>query len=119
GRAPGAPAADQRAYDMVIQALSGFLSVQGGTGPPQLVRGIVADKASALTAAYATLAALVAREGRGGRGQRVDVPMLDAYASFMLPDVLGNHTFLPPGDPAPRIDGVFRVWETADGHVLL
>ena len=46
--------------------------------------------------------------------------MLDAYAAFMLPDVLGAATF----DPSPRgasfdISRVHRAWPTADGHVVM
>ena len=119
GFGPDGPYADQPAYDMVIQALSGFMSIQGADGAPRLVRGLVADKSTGMTAAWGVLAALFARE-RSGRGQRVDVPMLDAFSAFMLPDVLGDETFLPPvGPPAPRLDGVYRAWETADGHVVL
>ena len=119
GFGPDGPYADQPAYDMVIQALSGFMSIQGADGAPRLVRGLVADKSTGMTAAWGVLAALFARE-RSGRGQRVDVPMLDAFSAFMLPDVLGDETFLPSvGPPAPRLDGVYRAWETADGHVVL
>jgi crotonobetainyl-CoA:carnitine CoA-transferase CaiB-like acyl-CoA transferase len=120
GFGPDGPYADQPAYDMVIQALSGFMSIQGDGSAPRLVRGLVADKSTGMTAAWGALAALFARERSGGRGQRVDVPMLDAFSAFMLPDVLSDDTFLPQGGaPAPRLDGVYRAWETADGHVVL
>jgi hypothetical protein len=120
GFGPDGPYADQPAYDMVIQALSGFMSIQGDGAAPRLVRGLVADKSTGMTAAWGALAALFARERSGGPGQRVDVPMLDAFSAFMLPDVLSDDTFLPPGGtPAPRLDGVYRAWETADGHVVL
>ena len=65
---------------------------------------MAADKATGLTAVYATLAALFARERDGGRGQRIDVPMLDAFAAFILPDVMVDRTFLPepPAGTPPR-----------------
>jgi crotonobetainyl-CoA:carnitine CoA-transferase CaiB-like acyl-CoA transferase len=119
GFGPDGPYAEQPAYDMVIQALSGLAHAQKEGGQPRLIRNLMADKSSALSAAYAALAALFARE-RSGRGQKVEVPMLDAYAAFGLVDVLGAHTFPPvetlPPDLGPAI---YRAWETADGHVAL
>ncbi len=121
GFGPDGPYADHPAYDTVIQGLSGYMSVQGDEGDPKLVRSIAADKTSGLTAAYATMAALFARERNGGSGQRVDVPMLDAYAAFMLADCLGGDVFVPrdeaefPLSPAE----LHRTWQTADGHVVM
>ena len=122
GFGPDGPYANLPAYDTVIQGLSGFMQIQGDEQDPKLVRGIAADKATGLTAAYATLAALFGRERNGGRGQRVDVPMLDAYAAFALPDVLGAETFLPveetPGG-MPSAAEIHRTWKTADGHIVM
>lgn len=122
GFGPTGPYADLPAYDTVIQGLSGFMQVQGDEQDPKLVRGIAADKTTGITAAYATLAALLGRERNGGQGQRVEVPMLDAYAAFALPDVLGPEVFLPveevpPGMPTPA--DIHRTWKTADGHVVM
>ena len=114
------PYRDLPAYDGVIQGLVGFATVQGGAGAPALVRCIAADKTTGTTAVYATLAALFARERNGGRGQHVEVPMLNAYAAFMLPDVLGPATF-DTADTGPTFDmgRVHRAWPTADGHVAM
>jgi crotonobetainyl-CoA:carnitine CoA-transferase CaiB-like acyl-CoA transferase len=119
GFGPDGPYAEQPAYDMVIQALSGLAHAQKEAGQPRLIRNLMADKASALSAAYSALAALFARE-RTGRGQKVELPMLDAYAAFGLVDVLGAHTFPPVEAPAPDLGAaLYRAWETADGHVAL
>lgn len=119
GFGPDGPYKDLPAYDTVIQGLSGFLPTQGSDGSPKLVQCIVADKTTALTAAYAVLAALLARERGDGRGQRIDVPMLDAYAAFMLPDVLLGEAFVPT-EPVPlRLSEIHRTWATADGWVVL
>jgi crotonobetainyl-CoA:carnitine CoA-transferase CaiB-like acyl-CoA transferase len=114
------PYRDLPAYDNVIQGLVGFAKVQGGKkGPPALVKNLVADKASALTAVYAVLAGLFARERGDGRGQRIEVPMLDAFAAFMLVDVLRDDTF-PAAESFPLPDlEVHRAWETSDGHVVM
>jgi crotonobetainyl-CoA:carnitine CoA-transferase CaiB-like acyl-CoA transferase len=119
GFGPEGPDAQQPAYDMVIQARSGFARVLGGAGPPRLIPNLFADKTSGMTAAWAALAALFERE-RSGRGQRVDVPMLDAFASFLLPDVLGPRQFGEPPPPPPAVgDGLYTAWPTKDGHVAV
>jgi crotonobetainyl-CoA:carnitine CoA-transferase CaiB-like acyl-CoA transferase len=119
GFGPDGPDSAQPAYDMVIQARSGFARVLGGTGPPKLIPNLLADKTSGMTAAWATLAALFARE-RSGKGQRVDIPMLDAFTSFLLPDVLGPRLFGEPPPPPPSVgDGLYRAWQTKDGHVAI
>jgi crotonobetainyl-CoA:carnitine CoA-transferase CaiB-like acyl-CoA transferase len=120
GFGPDGPYRDLPAYDMVIQAMSGFAPLQGDD-EPRLIRNIMADKASGMTAAYAVMAALFQRERSGGQGQRIDVPMLDAYAAFVLPDALGAETF-PPAEgafmPVKPAD-LYRCWKTADGFVAI
>jgi crotonobetainyl-CoA:carnitine CoA-transferase CaiB-like acyl-CoA transferase len=118
GFGPDGPHAAQPAYDLVIQGLIGLMPAQGGAGRPALMKSLLADKCTALTAASAAVAALLARERSGGTGQRVDVPMLDAFAAYALPDVIVTEAFQPaePG-VAPRLD-IYRTWETADGYVV-
>lgn len=120
GFGPDGPYRDLPAYDMVIQAMSGFAPLQGDD-EPRLIRSIMADKASGMTAAYAVMAALFQRERGGGMGERIDVPMLDAYAAFVLPDVLGAETFPTSGGiglPVKAAD-LYRCWKTADGYVAI
>jgi crotonobetainyl-CoA:carnitine CoA-transferase CaiB-like acyl-CoA transferase len=112
------PDAGQPAYDMVIQARGGFAKLLGSDTAPKLISNLVADKTSALTAAWATLAALLARE-KTGLGQRVEVPMLDAFAAFVLPDVLGARAFGEPPATAAATASLYRAWPTADGHVVV
>ena len=119
GFGPDGPYAGLPAYDSVIQGLAGFMHTQGGRdGEPTLVRSIAADKASGMTAVYAILAALYARERNGGRGQRIDVPMLDSYVAFMLPDVFQDRTYAEAPEPAPSPE-IHRTWATRDGHVVM
>ena len=120
GFGPDGPYADQPAYDSVIQGYTGHMPIQGGrSAAPMLVRSLAADKASGLTASYGALAALLARERNGGRGQTVDVPMLDAYAAYMLPDALLDQTFLPADTFGLDFSMVHRTWATTDGHVVI
>jgi hypothetical protein len=60
------PYAKQRTYDPMIQALSGLADIQRDrdTGRPRMVRTIIADYTTALTAAQAVTAALFARGRR-------------------------------------------------------
>jgi len=112
------PYAELPAYDHVIQGLTGLMPTQGEAGAPRLVQGGVADKSTALTALAAITAALFARERGGGEGQRIDVPMLDAYAAFALPESMTAHCFPSLEFDGPSIGDFFRTWETADGFVV-
>ncbi|HXH28532.1 MAG TPA: CoA transferase, partial [Candidatus Polarisedimenticolia bacterium] len=59
-----------------------------------------------------------ARARNGGAGQRVDVPMLDAFAAYALPDMILPETF-QPAEPPPAVGlDIYRTWETADGYVV-
>jgi len=118
GFGPDGPYRDLPAYDSVIQGVAGFMPTQGGDGEPSLVRSIAADKASGMTALYAILAALYAREKNGGRGQRVDIPMLDSWIAFILPDIFQDRTYKAAPEPGPG-PSVHRTWETKDGHVVM
>jgi crotonobetainyl-CoA:carnitine CoA-transferase CaiB-like acyl-CoA transferase len=118
GFGPDGPYAGQPAYDMVIQAMSGFAKMLGSAEEPKLIRNVVADKTSGLTAAWATLAALLARE-KSGEGQRIDVPMLDAFASFVLPDEFGPRSFGEPPESTEVIEALYRAWPTADGRIAV
>ena len=68
----------------------------------------------------ATLAALYARDGLNGtgKGQRVDVPMIDAYAACSLPDMMPVDSFQPNDMPDAEPLAVLRTFATQDGHVV-
>jgi crotonobetainyl-CoA:carnitine CoA-transferase CaiB-like acyl-CoA transferase len=115
------PYAQRRVYDIVIQALSGMADSQADpkTGEPELVRNIVADKATALAAAQAITAALFARE-RGAGGQHVRLAMLDATIAFLWPDVMQAFTYLGPGaTPPASLAGFLSVRRTLDGFMTI
>ena len=117
GFGPDGPYAPLPAYDHVVQGLTGMMPSQGAGGVPQMFRTVVADKAAGMTALSAVLAALLARERSGSGGQRIDVPMLDAYASFILPELMGPVSFPDSDAEMPAFD-LFRVYPTADGHIV-
>ncbi len=118
GFGPDGPYKDQPAYDMVIQGMSGFAKLLGDDENPRLISNLVADKTSGVTAAYSVIAALYAREKNGGRGQRIDVPMIDAFASFVHGDAFAPQTF-GPAEASSAMELIYRAWKTADGHVAV
>ena len=113
------PMASKPAYDPLVQAFSGLATVQGGSDEqrPRLVRTILADKLTAVTAAQAITAALAARE-RGAGGQHVRVSMLDSLMAFLWSSDMASQTFLgrelPQAEAASFID---LIYETRDGYV--
>ncbi|MEJ2133185.1 MAG: CoA transferase, partial [Gammaproteobacteria bacterium] len=64
------PYAHKPVFDPIIQALSGLATVQAGSDEarPRLIRTILPDKLTGITAAQAVSSALLARE-RTGKGQ--------------------------------------------------
>ena len=113
------PYIHKRVYDPVIQALSGLTDIQRdpATGRPKMMRLIIPDKVTALTAAQATTAALLARE-RTGKGQHVRLAMLDAVVSFLWPEGMTAHTFVTEGNAVARPQDVRDlIFETRDGYI--
>jgi crotonobetainyl-CoA:carnitine CoA-transferase CaiB-like acyl-CoA transferase len=120
GYGDSGPYRDRRVYDPIIQGLTGHVGVQKNPDIPipDLVRNVVADKASSFTAAQAITAALFARD-RGVGGQHVTVPMIDASLYFFWPDGMMKHTWLEEAEgPGPVLYDMYRLWETADGHLI-
>lgn len=113
---------DRPAFDDIIQAASGLagLSAQRG-GEPQFMPTILADKVAALHVVYGVLAALVAR-GNGREGPiRVEVPMFEAMASFVLNEHLAGATFADKGQLGyPRVMSPDRrPYRTANGWIAV
>lgn len=118
------PYADLQAYDDVIQAATGtatLLPRVDGNPRPRYLPSLLADKVAGLHAAYGALAAIVHRQ-RTGEGQLVEVPMFEAFTSFMLLEHLGGQTFTPPVGPAGygrQIDPLRQPFPTADGYISI
>ncbi len=112
------PYAQKPVYDPLIQAVSGLASIQAGsdTERPRLVRTIVPDKLTAVSAAQAITAALLARE-RTGQGQHVRLSMLDAVVAFLWASDMGSQTFvgedIPQQEAASFIDLIYETATTA------
>ncbi len=105
-------------YDLIVEAMSGLMSLQGDAdGPPYRAGIAVFDVMSGLQTAIGVLAALEHRR-RTGQGQLVEVNLLaaalagmvnqtGAYASAgVVPHRMGNsHPSLFPYEPLPTLDG--------------
>jgi crotonobetainyl-CoA:carnitine CoA-transferase CaiB-like acyl-CoA transferase len=115
------PYANRRVYDPIVQALSGLTTIQGGADNlrPRLVRTILPDKLSAVTAAQAVVAALFARE-RTGEGQHVRLSMLDAVLAFLWASDMGAYTFVDqPVEPEKAASFIDLIYEAADGFMTV
>jgi crotonobetainyl-CoA:carnitine CoA-transferase CaiB-like acyl-CoA transferase len=116
------PLAGKAAYDPVIQAHSGMMTLtgyQGVTGPTK-VGFWVTDVAAGIHAAYAISSALFARE-RTGEGRYIDLSMLDAAIGFISPMVLHylNCEVEPQlmGNGSPAAAGVPSIYPTATNQM--
>lgn len=110
------------AYDDVVQALSGLAALQTVVaGQPRYVPTILADKVTALHAAYAIALALLHRE-RTGAGQRLDIAMFETMAAFNLVEHLWGTVFEPPLAPMgypPVATASRRPFKTLDGYLCV
>ena len=121
GFGPDGPYRDWRVYDPIVQSVSGVVSIQQSPDIPipDLVRTIVCDKTTALTASNAITAALFARATGKSAGQHIEIPMLDSAIYWMWPDVFMGHTmFGDDVEPGPLIYQIYRLQQTADGHLV-
>ena len=118
----GERAAALPGYDLLLQAMSGLMSVTGETdGRPLKVGAALIDMICGLYAANGILAALHARS-RTGEGQRVHVSLMDSALAALLnqgsgflnagvvPGRLGNrHPSITPYETFRAADGDFAV----------
>ena len=116
------PDALKPAFDDIIQAACGLVSLIGKTGDrPDYTPSLIADKLAGIAVSSAILAALFHRE-RTGEGQYLEVPMFETLVEFMLTEHLGGLAFDPAAGPAgyARIlsDGR-RPSRTEDGYIAM
>ena len=122
------PYADRPAFDFVVQAMSGFLSVNGNEGEPPLRTGTpISDIMAGLYTALGIVSALRARDldrdhGGAGAGQRVEASMLGALMSsfaYLASDHLATGE-LPQrtGNDHP-IAAPYGLFDASDGQIAV
>ena len=82
GYGDNGPYASRKAYDLLVQAEAGVLSVTGTADTPSKVGISIADIATGMYAYSGILSALYQRE-KSGKGTRIEVTMLEALAEWM------------------------------------
>lgn len=116
------PYHDLPAFDLILQAMGGGMSITGEPGGLPTRAGIpIGDLAGGVFAAFAVCAALVRRE-RTGQGQHLDLALLDVQVSLLT---YVAQYFLTDGRvPEPIGSGhlsavPYQAFATADGHVVV
>jgi crotonobetainyl-CoA:carnitine CoA-transferase CaiB-like acyl-CoA transferase len=108
-----------RAYDTIIQAMSGLMSLTGYAGTPLKVGASVADQLGACVAAAAVLAALWWRRS-SGLGQFIDVSMHDICGWLTMeawPAVLVSGQDSQQNEGCGRDGSLSDIYECEDGFV--
>ena len=117
------PDKDRPAYDIMMQAEGGLMSITGiEDGMPVRVGVAIADIGAGMYAAQATLAALFEREIGDGTGQKVDVSLLDGQVAWMSYQASNYFaTGESPGRMGSKHPTIapYQAFETDDGHVVV
>lgn len=122
GMGADGPQSTERAFDLTIQALGGYMSITGEkNGPPVKLGTSAFDVITGMNAFSGILVALLER-GRTGQGQRVETSLLEGQVAFLanaaleyllgfgVPGKLGsNHPQLVP----------YRAFATRDGWIVI
>jgi crotonobetainyl-CoA:carnitine CoA-transferase CaiB-like acyl-CoA transferase len=111
------PYRDKKAYDLLIQSESGFLSVTGTEEEPCKAGPSIADISAGMYAYSNILAALLQRQ-KTGRGQHIDISMLESLVEWTTyplyyafdgaappPRTGASHATIYPYGPFPAGDG--------------
>jgi crotonobetainyl-CoA:carnitine CoA-transferase CaiB-like acyl-CoA transferase len=115
------PYRDKKAYDLLIQAEAGLLSVTGTRETPSKAGNSMADIAAGMYAYSSILAALLQR-GKTGEGSHIDVSMLESLAEWMSYPMYYAYDGAPP---PPRTGAShasiypYGPFATKDGAVIL
>ena len=117
GYGDNGPYRDKKAYDLLIQSESGFLSVTGTKEEPCKAGPSIADIAAGMYAYTNILAALMQRQ-KTGRGQHLDISMLESLVEWTTyplyyafdgaeppPRTGASHATIYPYGPFPAGDG--------------
>jgi CoA:oxalate CoA-transferase len=116
------PRYQRPAFDQVVQAIGGGMSITGSDPAHPTRAGIpIGDLGGGMFAVMGILAALVERNA-SGRGQHVDISMLDCQVSML--NYMATMYFLSGEDPHPLGNSHFvhvpyNTFRTADGFIVI
>lgn len=116
------PYADRAAYDVVIQGMSGLMSITGEPGGPPVKSGVpVADFLTGLYAAY-TISALLPQVAESGKSVHLDCPMLDctlAASALQTSEYWGTgRDPVPLGSAHPR-NAPYQAFRGSDRYFVV
>lgn len=116
------PEAGKPAYDMVVQARGGVMSITGEEGgPPVRVGASIGDIIAGMYLTQGVLAALYDRE-RSGLGRKIDVAMLDSQFAIQEHAIaITSATGTPPGRTGARHPTItpFSTYRASDGFFVI
>jgi itaconate CoA-transferase len=115
------PYRDKKAYDLMIQAEAGLVSVTGTEDTPSKAGASMADIAAGMYAFTNILAALMQRQ-KTGEGRRIDISMLESLTEWMCYPMY----YAFDGAPPPARTGAshatiypYGPFPTGDGHTVM
>lgn len=116
------PAAGRGGFDLIAQAMSGLMAMNGPKdGPPHRLPIAVSDVTAGMHLAIGILLALAARQ-RTGQGQRVETSLLEAALSMQVYEAA---QYLATGERPERLGQAHRgtapyqMFATADGNIVI
>ncbi len=116
------PYAARPGYDIILQGMTGIMSVTGTPGGPPMKAGLpVTDLAAGLVCANAVLVAVIAR-GRTGEGQYIDTSLFDAAMSMSVwesAQVWTTGEVPGPLGSAHRGSAPYQALRVADGYLTV
>lgn len=116
------PYSQRAALDLIVQGMSGLMSITGEEGRPPVKIGVpLADLSAGLFAAYAILATLRARD-RDGLGQHIDISLLEsaiALEAWETSSYFATGEVPKPLGSAHRINAPYQAVRSADGYITI
>ena len=116
------PWSHRPAFDPIIQAMTGLISITGEPGEAPVMNGApFADLCTGVSTAHGVLAALFARE-RDGKGRQVEVTMVGSMSSLLLFDSAGYLLTGVLPEPKGRTNHPvqpYGIFETRDGSIVI
>ncbi|MBI5967471.1 MAG: CoA transferase [Deltaproteobacteria bacterium] len=116
------PYRDRPGYDLIVQAMSGGMSITGEPGRPPVRSGIpIGDLLGGLLAVHGILSAYIARQ-KTGKGQRIEVSLLDGQLYLLT--YIAQYFFHSGEIPGPIGSGhqsnvVYQAFKTKDIYIVI